>query len=299
MSKETEIEIRPFELPKKLDWRTIQDMDIAYFERPHSRKDVEDMVHLKRQGVPIWADYDDNLFDIQPENPAFTYYGDKEKEGVHKACQVADIVTVSTQALVDVYRKDAIVVRNALRADLLNLPIKPRDNYIVWRGGLSHSGDLYEHWEQVKGLSKDYQILLLGGVPDFAKYEAKTNQNLKIVPPMRLEDYFHFLHTISPKCFIVPLSDNKFNHGKSNIAYLEALMTGAMTVAPDWEEWNYSGVNNYGDICKRPFSVAAREIMNDDGNWTLRAENGRFEARHFYQEENMKRVEIIRTLACK
>ena len=44
---------------------------------------------------------------------------------------------------------------------------------------------------------------------------------------------------------MVPLADHPFNRSKSNIAYLEAIYSGAICVAPDWDEWRHPGVLTY------------------------------------------------------
>ena len=58
------------------------------------------------------------------------------------------------------------------------------------------------------------------------------------------------MHFISPKYSVFPLVDTPFNRAKSNIAYLEAIMCGAIIVAPDWQEWRHPGVINYTDDFK-------------------------------------------------
>lgn len=233
INKTKEVEIEAYEMPKKLDWRIIQGCDIAYFERPYAQDDLNKVLMFKRLGVPVWIDYDDNLFDIQIENPAFQFYPKACHPIIKQICGLADKVTVSTDNLVNHYGK-AEVIRNALPKDMINNELKDKqDPYIVWRGGLSHEGDIYSQWDAIRQLTEKYQVLFLGATPNFIKYESKFNQNIKIVPPMTLENYFAMLMTMHPKCFIVPLTDNEFNKGKSNIAGLEALITGAMCVAPD------------------------------------------------------------------
>jgi hypothetical protein len=47
---------------------------------------------------------------------------------------------------------------------------------------------------------------------------------------------------------MVPLHVSDFNRAKSNIGWIEAVHAGAITVAPDFQEWRRPGVINYA--CK-------------------------------------------------
>jgi len=293
MSKTTGVEIEAYQMPKKMDWRVIQTTDIAYFERPFTLDDLNRMSMLKQLGVPLWVDYDDNLMEIQVDNPAHQFYQGKTKEIVKECLSLADILTVSTSNLLKHYpHKNSKVIRNALPRELINRPLKKeQDNYVSWRGGMSHEGDIYCYWDQIKELTKDYMVMFLGATPNFIKYESKKNHNIKIVPPMSLENYFATLMNIHPKAFIVPLDDNEFNKGKSNIAALEALVTGAIAVTPDWQEWGYAGntVKYNGNLYEatinamkcydRDTIVKSRECLQDA-----------------YRNENLKRVNVINEL---
>lgn len=289
----TDLKIDAFEMPRKVDWRTIQGTDIAYFERPFSSECFEKILKFKRLGVPIWIDYDDNLFCLQVDNPAFEFYPPKCHDIVKKCVELADVVTVSTDNLAKHYpSKNTRVIRNALPPEMLNNPLKKeQDDYIVWRGGMSHEGDIYAYWDQIKELTKKWQVLFLGATPNFIKYESKKNQNIKIIPPMSLDNYLATLFTLHPKCFIVPLDDNEFNKGKSNIAGLEALITGAMTVCPDWDEWKGSNFNSYTE--HGLFETAAMTMATYRQHDIIKSRESQSEA---YFNENMKRVGIIKHL---
>jgi hypothetical protein len=66
-------------------------------------------------------------------------------------------------------------------------------------------------------------------------------------PSLDAIKFFSVLKAIKPKINVVPLHDNPFNLGKSNIAWLEATYAGAVTLAPDTPEWRKAGVTNYKD----------------------------------------------------
>jgi hypothetical protein len=85
-------------------------------------------------------------------------------------------------------------------------------------------------------------------------------------------DYHAILARMMPRIVVVPLSDSVFNHGKSNIAWIEATFAGGVCLAPDWPEWHRPGVVNYKD--RDEFFAKLIELMawsdeQIDANWKL------------------------------
>ena len=60
----------------------------------------------------------------------------------------------------------------------------------------------------------------------------------------------------------VPLIEDGMNRCKSNIAWIEATAAGAVTIAPDWVEWqkpgvlNYNGLDEFKSMLMRPLDDA-------------------------------------------
>ncbi len=101
-------------------------------------------------------------------------------------------------------------------------------------------------------------------LPQFSKWEwwfmgemspyVAAQVKAAIPAPNLRADYKDFLHqymgalvSLAPWLVIVPLADTLFNRSKSNLAWIEATTAGALTLAPDWEEWRRPGMVTYKD----------------------------------------------------
>ncbi len=71
--------------------------------------------------------------------------------------------------------------------------------------------------------------------------------NSRFFKGIDIRQYFLQLQKERPKLLIVPLVDNEFNRSKSNIAWIEATLCGAVCIAPDFPEWRKPGVITYKD----------------------------------------------------
>jgi hypothetical protein len=111
----------------------------------------------------------------------------------------------------------------------------------MWRGTNTHEMDVASVAPQIVELSKKYpnwRWLFMGS--DFRMLEAfmapKTYGYAGTFPEMSV--YLRKLAELSAPIHIVPLVDNKFNHSKSNLAWLEATWAGSAVVAPLMPEWD-------------------------------------------------------------
>lgn len=238
------------------NWVTIASSNAVFLQRPYKQSNLEVCVYAAKQGVPIWLDYDDDLWNIPSDNGAADTYAGTE-QNVERMLALADIVTVSTDALAKLVqaktRAWVKVVPNALMTNIVgHVPKhdgKPRTPQIVWRGGSSHQRDLDSIADE---------LIAVGQLPSYEKiawsFIGITRASYRILEGIpnarRLRgfdpvDYFAALRSMRPRAVIVPLADNAFNKSKSNIGYIEATYAGALTIAPDWPEWRNPGVLLY------------------------------------------------------
>jgi hypothetical protein len=212
---------------------------------------------VKNYRKPLWIDHDDNLFDVGLDNPVFQDYANSSvKESIAEMLGLADVVTVSTPHLGEVYgrfAKKMVVIPNALDDDVLDVdkPLGETKPIVFWRGSNTHAKDWasvgpgyveaaakhpewkygfmgYQPWHIIEPLSK---LIKPDGIMNFGGCDV-----------MR---YFDVLKQVAPKVMVVPLFAGPFNLCKSNIAWLEATYAGAVTIAPNWAEWNRPGVVMY------------------------------------------------------
>jgi hypothetical protein len=235
---------------KTVDWAVIGQSDIVFMQRPASEVWAQVAQMVKEEGKPLWIDWDDDCLHVPPENPNAYQFTEAIKTAVIRTNALADVVTVSTAGLADVFgfnKKRVEVVPNAwplCRMPWLNRP--PAD-CILWRGGAHHARDLMEAAPQIVHALKQLQApcYFVGFDPWFIR--EKAGPHCLWVPPMDIGTYHRFLAQKAPRALFVPLANTVFNQSKSAAAWLEATWAGAVTVAPAWSwEFAQEGVLRYG-----------------------------------------------------
>jgi hypothetical protein len=228
------------------------------FQRPFTPEHVTILNRFKEESVPTWIEYDDLLTAIPKHNPSFDTYGKPDiLEALKIIPALVDIITVTTPYLKECLQspsvKDVRVVPNAW--DDYHLPMEQEKHAvnkslrIVWRGSPTHISDLDLYADPVIRLHKEDPSIhwfFLGFRPWFTRQMEQTHCHV-FEKPLDMVEYIRFLGTIRPDILVVPLTDDPFNRAKSNIAWMEASFADAVTVAPDFPEWNRPGIINYKD----------------------------------------------------
>ena len=230
-------------------WSFLTQFDLIMFQRPFDQNALTICGYIKQCGIPLWLDYDDNLFALNPENPTYPIYSNPQiQENIKSMLQLADVVSVPTEYLRQAYsewNKNICVVPNAFHDSLFKRgELKPRTNNVIWRGPEAHIFDLMTYSKEINDLTKDFpewRFMFAGFSPWFL---SKTN-NKGNISLLDIVLYFKMLSDMSPSCLHVPLHDNPFNRSKSNIAYIEGSYAGAVCVTPHW--WNVPGALSYTD----------------------------------------------------
>jgi len=237
-----------FEPVTSVSYAALSKFDVLLVQRPAVEAELKLIEYAKKiPNLKIWVDYDDDVFCVPQENPAYELYAKAEtKKVLARSLYLADFITVSTDALKAKFdsflsktdkKTGCFISKNALPTHLLRPPsLKgPRENLIVWRGGNSHVKDLMDYKSVIAQIQEEfpqYSWLFIGAKPWFLA-DVIPEKKLLFQPPLEILEYFNMLNTIRPKVFFIPLSDNEFNHSKSNIAALEAFYSGATCIAPE------------------------------------------------------------------
>lgn len=233
----------------KWGWENVIQCDLLIMQRPwiDAHKHVAEMA--KTMNIPVWLDYDDNLYSVQRSNPAFNIFMNPgSHQNLRRLAEIADVVTVTTKALASLY-KNSVIVPNAFNDYLWEFTKSPRNQTITWRGGISHYGDMEPFLPVIGEVARnnpgwDWRFM---GDPHWG-IEGVIPADSRFLHPFI--DVFHFIHqfvNFRPAIHIVPLVENSFNACKSNLAYIEATIAGAVTLAPDWVEWRCPGIVLYKD----------------------------------------------------
>jgi hypothetical protein len=234
-----------------VSWTALADCDILYLVRPVENNYIETIELARSFGVPVWVDFDDNLHLVPADNPGHEYFSQEHiLKNITYAITAADIVTFSTPAIKEFYQKlrpDSIVIPNAFNDYNYKLATAPNDTKIIsWRGSNTHRNDLLsvkDDMVQVANSHPDWQWVFIGGDPLW--YITEAIKNSSGMKEMEIVRYNRFMINLKPSIHITPLLCNDFNHGKSNISFLEAVFVGAAALAPEIPEFLVPGCVNY------------------------------------------------------
>jgi hypothetical protein len=241
-------------------WWNMYQADVVVFQRANGTAALETIQEAKKQSKQVWIDHDDDLLNVNPENPASERFGNPQvKQSVLDCLALADALTVSTPPLLDLYAPHfkggvAAIVRNAV--DLQVTPMSEVKTYesitnIVWRGSMSHLADLetirpFWKWVEVGTRTKKYEVIMIGLLDAITKTYFPKFRCLPWHPSPF--SYFQHLPKMGAHIGVFPLTLDSFNLAKSNIFALEMLTAGIMPFAPKgFPEFDHPGVALYND----------------------------------------------------
>ena len=296
-----------FLFAQKTDFRNLKAQlcmhHILFAQRPFTQEHVNTIEQAKDQGVRVWVDYDDDLFTVPYDNPTYPVYGRKEvKENVYKCLQLADHVTVSTDYLKNKYElinSNITVIKNSFNP--FHFPFRDEhDNYnnvVMWRGSNTHHQDVMTVAGQILDSAERHQDFEFEFVGDRLWFLSGRMRNAVITNFMDIVPYHKHIYARSPKVFIVPLHFSDFNRAKSNIAWLEATFSGAITIAPKMPEWEVPGVLHYESQVQFGNALETAITMNKEKHHAMVTEAWQYAIEHHNLDVvNNKRIEVINKL---
>jgi hypothetical protein len=256
-----------FNILDKGNWSVYSNIDILYLERPVLQPFIDGIELAKSFNIPVIIDFDDDLFNIPKYNPAYNFYLKKQtRDNIKKACNLADVITVTTPRLQKLYSEwndNVILIENSWND--INFPFEIKnasENKIInWRGSATHRDDLLSYKNGILNSSlklNDWKWSWMGKDIDFITNHVK---NKILFEESEIIKYFNNLFNLSPAIQIVPLENNIFNEGKSNISWIEATWAGAVTVGPNLPEWNRPGIVRVSN--NKEFEESILELSND------------------------------------
>jgi len=255
--------------PKNFDLDKLPGYDIYFDLRPTRTENINMLYLAWKAGLKIWIDLDDLLWQIPAANSASINWKPEADENLKKALANADIVTTTTDALAEAISRETqapvAVVPNAWNDRLFELPkawngeTKKEFTTFFWRGSNTHDGDLYAHRQAFQPSDKTlfrfmgalpwYFLKAYGGPLETIHWDS-FNGNIY--------SYFDQIRRIAPDCFVFPLEDNDFNRCKSNIAWIEATISGSAIIAPSYMlEFNKTPALTYADTETLAFMLNA------------------------------------------
>jgi glycosyltransferase involved in cell wall biosynthesis len=225
------------------------DYDAYIFHRSPADTLVFHADTLRRSGKKIVWQVDDDLWNIPSWMPSEE---SANLWSLNKALTVADEVWVSTDRIAKVTKHSNIkVLPNLIDTNAFPVPGAAKDDpiRILWCGGRSHERDLQLLIEPVEQLVLEYgsrvQFVFWGYIPtDMLEYSRISGTMNAMVRPkaeygdavwfldgLPFRNFYDKLAKMRPYIALMPLIDCDFNHGKTNLKYLEMSVAGAASIA--------------------------------------------------------------------
>lgn len=220
-----------------------QYVDVVLCFRPSEPAHVAGIQMARAAGVPVISDYDDDLLNHSIGHPKWKDFKDKEHY-IRPCVAMSTQLWVSTPALASVYgHPDTQVIPNAVLESDLPAEIGEHSGTVAWRGGELHREDL-----EIYNFRGDYQAYLkkirrflwIGYMPSWAVVaDSKADIQFESTD-IDTRFWFQYLQQQHLQAIVKPLMPCPFNDGKSNIAWIEATIAGAVCISnyagkPGWE----------------------------------------------------------------
>lgn len=228
-----------------VDVKVAPEADVVVLQRVTSSQVMQAIPHLRRQGVAVVVDMDDDMSKIDPSNPAFTglhpAFGRSSEHNWNnaaRACDLATVVTVSTPALLSVYARNrpGHVLTNCVPAAYLDIEHPAEADTFGWPGSThSHPNDLAVVGPAVARLIRGgYAYRGVGPVDDL-RQALGLDADPDVTGPVSMEDWAPTLAGMGVG--MAPLADTEFNRAKSWLKILELSAVGVPWVASPRDEY--------------------------------------------------------------
>lgn len=274
LTSESEVDIV---FGNQFDWCDTRSAIGLFALRPSSDQELRTIREIKWFGGKVWIDLDDDLLNVPPENPSFSFYARQAvRNNIEESLRLADVVTFSTEYLhkrmaSQCPQAECFVIPNAFDESIMYhrkpLPKGAVSPIVLWRGSNTHHRDLLAFEEPIVRLAEKHRELLwvFFGVEPWFSPRIKAKHCIS--EALAITDFYENLASFHSLVGIVPLVDNEFNRSKSNIAAMELSSTGAVPVVPDWDEWRTitgASIYTFVDDFETAFNAARSVDTNAD-----------------------------------
>lgn len=224
-----------------------------------------------RPGHRLAYELDDDLWSVDRTNAGawMTYSRFSVLDAVEAACQVADLVTVSTEPLAKVVRKrtghpNVVTIGNYIPEFILGLERKrPEHVTIGWTGGVSHTLDtalIARPVRRVLDTDRKLRLHIVGS--DFRPTFGHSQTRLTQWEPDPRDYYKNLDFDIG----LVPIVSSTFNESKSYLKALEYAAMGIPTIASDfgpYRDFVIDGVTGFLVSKEKHWRDRIRELAAD------------------------------------
>lgn len=252
-----------------------------FIVRPHDQSHINLIKLAKDIGLKVIIDHDDNPLCLPNTNPMHGFF-EANKKSIIEGIVMADEVWVSTPAIKQAFRlynKNIQLLPNAHNDYVFKAKDKKPFVYnqvAMYRGGLSHLGDMYEEGTPETVLEMinshpEWSFYMLGQRFEYIEMRLKHPNYFRHGGASTVQ-FYKMMHGYNPSLFFYPLCTNLFNHSKSSCSWMEATYAGAAVFAnKELPEFKKPFIGQWGaDVLNT--SARKLEKMNKD-SWAYICEN--------------------------
>ena len=255
------------------EWQNMIQADVIYIERPTTQYHLDVMSRAKKFGIPVWIDHDDNFFAIPNGHPHKEFYSRGDVlTGIFACLRMADLVTVTTPGIQEQYlgiNPNVKIVKNAWNDYLFKeKTFNNQERLIMWRGSDTHREDLYSVLPALKETASKFGSRRWAFLGDGAYFYAREVANSAQLNTCSLIEYYDEAYKMAPSIMIAPLVDNESNQCKSNIAWLEGTLFGAVVLASPLPEFTKEDVPGLDDL-----EFYIMDLLEREKEWEKANEN--------------------------
>jgi predicted O-methyltransferase YrrM len=243
----------------------MEDIDVLVMQRPAFQHGSRMLDRLTGH-VALVLETDDDMLTVESSNLGHFAADPRARDSVEYCLRRADMVTVSTPYLAELYAPFSSNIRvlpNYVKASLLDMPRKRRERVTVgWQGGTSHLIDLCAVQDPLRQV--------LDAHPDVDMHWIGWDMSPLVRRPCRFTPWFDdvgdYYKAVDFDIAIAPLADVPFNRAKSHLKALDAAARGIPIVATDMEPYRdfvIDGVTGYLVRTEDEWVARLTELIHD------------------------------------
>lgn len=292
--------------PNPVNWANLKHCDLVFMQRPSTPEHFQTLCLAKDMGLPIWVDMDDDNLSVPKDNQMYPFYSQMQvKEAIVKLIRHSDLITVSTEFLANkysIYRPDnspCVVIPNAIDDKMLHLrqiPKRPRDKTLLWRGTGSHGRNLkiiQDETVRVALENPGWRFAFFGIDPIDVTDQIK---NFQLIPFLPIHDFYKNMCAIRASALYYSLGPGDHAQARSHVSWLEATFADTMTIASATPEFMRPGIINFTNT--HEFGLCLEAVIKGDvdidanvkQSWDCIQEN------YLLSKTNLLRKQVIESL---
>lgn len=249
--------------------------DIAVFQRQYKPEVLYAMKSMKKKGMKLVYEVDDDLFNVPKWNPTHKWFNRSEvRSGIEECLRMCDAIFVTNDYLKSVYEKhneNVYVLPNSIDFELVFKPPRNSKKKVVcWQGSNTHEKDLNLIKPCIKKLVKDDDT--------FVKMWSLKLPGTHTVPLIPFEGFWPMLSQLDVHIGLAPITPTAFNKSKSNLKFLEYSSLGIPTVASNYGEYKNTIVDGETGLLVDTVGQwydAVRSLLDDEALYNRISKNAK------------------------